>query len=235
MVMEPGRLAGAIELMDLPNTDPAELAHTLADLAWINRWLGGLRLVRLHLAPFLQETAGPIRILDVGTGDADVPRAIAQWGRRTGVAVDIEAIDHHEQIVRLARQASVSYPEIHIRQGDAMALPYPERSFNIVLASLFLHHMEGEAQVHLLRELYRVTDQVVLVNDLRRGYWPFLVTWATLHLVSRSRLVHHDGPLSVRRGFLPGELLTLAHRADWERACVLRHVFFRLALLGKKV
>ncbi len=235
MVMESGRLAGAIELMDLPDVDPGELAHTLADLAWINRWLGGLRLVRLHLGPFLHETAGPIRILDVGTGDADVPRAIVQWGRRTGVAADIEAIDHHEQIVRLARQASASYPEIHIRQGDALALPYPERSFTIVLASLVLHHMEGEEQIRLLRELYRVADRVVLVSDLRRGCWPFLVTWATLHLVSRSRLVHHDGPLSVRRGFLPGELLTLARRAGWERASVLQHVFFRLALIGEKV
>ena len=234
MVMEPGRLAGAIELMDLPNTDPAELAHTLADLAWINRWLGGLRLVRLHLAPFLHETAGPIRILDVGTGDADVPRAIAQWGRSTGVSVDIEAIDHHAPIVQLARQASSSYPEVRIRQVDALALPYPAGSFTIVLASLVLHHMEGEEQVGLLRELYRVARRAVLVNDLRRGNWAFLVTWAALHVVSRNRLIHHDGPVSVRRGFLPGELLSLAHRAGWERASVSQHVFFRLALVGEK-
>lgn len=235
MVMETGRLAGAIELMDLPDADPGELAHTLTDLAWINRWLGGLRLIREHLAPILRGSAAPIRILDVGTGYADVPRAIARWGRRMGLSVEIEGIDHHEQIVRLARQASTSYPEVRIRKGDAMALPYPERSFDIVLASLLLHHMEGEAQVRLLRELYRVADQVVLVNDLRRGYWPFVVAWGTLHLVSRNRLIHHDGPLSVRRGFLPGELLTLARRAGWQRASVSRHVFFRLALVGRKV
>jgi len=234
MVIRPERLAGAIELMDLPNADPGELAHSLADLAWINRWLGGLRLIGTHLASFLHGAAAPIRILDVGTGYADVPRAIARWGRRAGLPVEIEGMDHHEHIVRLARQASGSYPEIRICQADAMALPYPEGSFHIVLASLVLHHMEGEAQVRLLAELHRVASQVVLVNELRRGSWPFLVTWGALHALTTNRLTRHDGPLSVRRGFLPEELMVLARRAGWGRVKVSRHLFFRLALVGQK-
>ena len=121
--MGPDRLAGAIELMELPDADPGELAHTLTDLAWINRWLGGMRLIHAHLPSFLDGTAAPIRILDVGTGYADVPRAIARWGRRMGLPVEIEGVDHHDRILALARQASATYPEIRIRQGDAMALP----------------------------------------------------------------------------------------------------------------
>jgi len=234
MVMTPGRLIGALELMDLPDANPSELARTLNDLAWINRRLGGMRLIHAHLASFLDDHAGPMRILDVGTGYADVPRAIARWGRRIGLPVEIEAVDHHDGILALARHASPAYPEIRIRQGDAMALPFPGGSFDIVLASLVLHHMEGEEQVRLLRELYRVARRAVLVNDLRRGAWPFLVTWAALHVVSRSRLTHHDGPLSVRRGFLPGELLDLAREAGWKRTRVSRHAFFRLALVGEK-
>lgn len=234
MVMGPDRLAGAIEMMDLPDADPAELARTLSDLAWINRWLGGVRLIRAHLPSLLDGTGASIRILDVGTGYADVPRAIARWGRRWGLPVEIEGVDHHEQIVRLARQRSTAYPEIRIRNADALSLPYREGSFDIVIASLVLHHMEGEDQVRLLRELYRVARRAVLVNDLRRGYWPFVVTWASLHVLSRSRLILHDGPLSVRRSFLRAELLALARRAGWERARVSHHAFFRLALVGEK-
>lgn len=234
MVMGPDRLAGAIELMELPDADPDELARTLNDLAWINRWLGGMRLIHAHLPSFLDGPAAPIRILDVGTGYGDIPRAIARWGRRLGLPVEIEGVDHHDRILALARQASATYPEIRIRQGDAMALPYPDGSFDVVLASLILHHMEGERQVQLLRELSRVARRAVLVNDLRRGYWPFVVTWASLRVISRSRFIHHDGPLSVRRGFLPEELLALAGKAGWERARVSRHAFFRLALVGEK-
>ena len=204
MVMGPDRLAGAIEMMDLPDADPAELARTLRDLAWINRWLGGRRLVRRHLSRLLEDRATSLRILDVATGYADIPRAIVRWGRRRDLSIEIEAVDHHDQILRLARQSERSL------SGD----PHPQRRrpvpslsrgrFDIVLASLVLHHMEGEDQVRLLRELYRVARRAVLVNDLRRGHWPFLVTWASLHALSRSRLILHDGPLSVRRGFLPG-------------------------------
>ncbi|MBI4840745.1 MAG: methyltransferase domain-containing protein [candidate division NC10 bacterium] len=232
--MGPGRLVGATELMDLPGADQDELARTLKDLAWINRWLGGTRLIRTELPSLFYGLRGPIRILDVATGYADIPRAIIGWGRRRHLAIQVEGLDHHNEILQLARQASAAYPEIHLRQGDALALPYPDRSFDIVLASLILHHMEGEEQVRLLRELYRVARRAVLVNDLRRGRWAFLLTWASLHVVSRSRLIHHDGPLSVRRGFLPEELLALAGEAGWAGAHVSRHPFFRLALVGEK-
>ena len=229
------RLVGVTELMELPSADPGELARTLEDLAWINRWLGGTRLLHSHLESLFTNLPSPIQILDVATGYADIPRAIARWGRRRSLPIEIEAIDSHAQILELARQASQGYPEIHIRQGDALNLPYPDGSFDVVLASLILHHTEGEAQARLLRELYRVARVAVVVNDLRRGRWPFLVTWMSLRLISRSRVIHHDGPVSVRRGFLAGELLALAREAGWPQARVSRHAFFRLALIGEKM
>jgi 2-polyprenyl-3-methyl-5-hydroxy-6-metoxy-1,4-benzoquinol methylase len=233
MVATPGRLIGATELMDLPAANPGELTQTLRHLAWINRYLGGVRLVRGHLAWLLPRLPAAIRILDVATGFADIPRAIVRWGRHRGLRVEVEALDRHQQILELARRESIAYPEVRFRHGDALTLPYPDASFDVVLASLILHHMDGEDQVRLLRELYRVARRVVLVNDLRRGRWPFLITWAALHVVSGNRLIHYDGPLSVRRGFLPGELMALAREAGWARSRVSRHAFFRLALIGE--
>lgn len=230
MVTCPGRLTGVIERMDRPEVDPEELARTLADLARINRLFGATRLVLDHFVTLLPALPAPVRILDVGTGYADLPRTIARWARQRGLGVQIDALDHHGGIRGWAAQACAEYQEIRLREGDALALPYPDRSMDVVLASQLLHHMEGEEPVRLLRELRRVARRAVLVGDLRRGAWPFGATWMALHLVSRSPLIRHDGPLSIRRGFRPAELLELARTAGWTAPQVVRHPFFRLAL-----
>jgi ubiquinone/menaquinone biosynthesis C-methylase UbiE len=237
MVKAPGRLAAAVELMDLPGTDMGERDHALRDLARFNRLFGGTRVILAHLAPLLsppRTVPAPIRILDVATGYGDIPRAIAQWARQLGLPVEIEALDHQGGIAELAARASADFPEIRVHAGDALNLSYPDESFDVVFASQVLHHMEGEDQGRLLSGLYRVARRAALVSDLLRGRWPFVVTWAGVHLFSRSRLIRHDGPLSIRRGFLAEELMAMAREAGWRRARVARHIFFRLVLVGRK-
>ncbi len=234
MVTPPGRLVGASELMESPDVELRELGQALRGLEGINRSLGGLRLIRSQLAPLLPVSPAPLRILDVGTGFADIPRALVRWARRGGFPVEVEAVDRHAGILELAGRACAGYPEIRLHRADALALPFPDGSFDIVLASLILHHMEGSDPIRFLREVDRVACRAVIVNDLRRGRWPFVVTWASLRLLSRSRIHHHDGPVSIRRSFLPQELLDLALAAGWTDPRVSRHAFFRLALVERK-
>ena len=233
MVTAPPRLTGVIERMDRPDVDPAALDGALRDLARINRLFGGTRVVLDHLAPLLSGLPSPIRILDVGTGYADVPRAIVRRARRLGAAVRIDALDYHAGIRRRAAHACVGYPEIRLRGANALALPYPDRTVDVVLASQVLHHMEGDEPVRLLREMHRVARHAVLVSDLRRGGWPHAVTRVALLLLSRNPLIRHDGPLSIRRGFTAPELAALAIAADWKTPRVVRGAFFRLVLVER--
>jgi 2-polyprenyl-3-methyl-5-hydroxy-6-metoxy-1,4-benzoquinol methylase len=231
MVTTPPRLTGAAEQMDQPDLDPAERLRALQHLARVNSLFGGTRVV-LDLLPRLCDgLPTPIRLLDVGTGYADIPRAIVRWARRRGQPMEIEAVDRDPATVALAARACAAYPEIRLRHGDALALPFDSRSFDLVLASQILHHLEGTEPVRLLRELARVARYRILINDLRRGAWPLAVTWAALHLVSRSPVIRHDGPLSIRRGYVATELEALAEAAGWTAPRVLRRAFFRLALL----
>jgi SAM-dependent methyltransferase len=143
----------------------------------------------------------------------------------------VDALDHHGGVRSEAAEACVQYPEIRLREGDALALPCADRSADLVIASQILHHMEGDQLVQFLRELRRVARHGVVVGDLRRGVWPFLVTWVALRAFSRSPLIRHDGPMSIRRGFLGTELLGLAKTAGWTAPRVFRHACFRLALV----
>jgi hypothetical protein len=228
------RLTPARELMDAPGLDPAVLRRTLTDLAWINRVLGGSRVVLHELAPLVGGLPSPVRILDVGTGYADIPRAIVRWARRRGIAVEIEALDRNPEIVGLARDACREYPEVRVHVGDALALLHGAGAADVAVASLLLHHMESDEPVRLLRGLHRAASRVVIVNDLRRGWLPLAATWAGLRLLSGEPLIRHDGPLSVRRAFTPGEALALARQAGWARARVSRYPLFRMALVTEK-
>jgi len=233
MVTTPPRLTGAAERMDEPDLDPRELVRALGTLARINRLFGGTRVIFHHLPGLCDGLSAPVRILDVGTGYADIPRAIVRWARRRGRPVEITALDRHPGTLAVAGRACADYPEIDLQRGDALQLPFPPRSFDVVLASQILHHLEGTESVDLLRELARVARYGILVHDLRRGVLPFAATWVVLHLVSRSPVIRHDGPLSIRRGYMATELDALARAAGWKAWRVSRHAFFRLALLER--
>ena len=127
MVLE--RLTGREELMDLPGADPAELLEALRHLARINRYLGGVRLVTGQLPRLLLGAVPPIRILDVGTGYADIPRAIVDWARNRGLEVEIVALERREETVEIAARACASYPEIRVEKGATRsAEPTPKSS-----------------------------------------------------------------------------------------------------------
>ncbi|MBI4545393.1 MAG: methyltransferase domain-containing protein [Gemmatimonadetes bacterium] len=227
----PPRAEHVGELLDAAVHDPLELDVTLRQIAAVNRWLGGRRALLRHLLQLLPR-ARPARILDVGTGSADLPRAIADWARRRRRPVQIVATDLHPQMLEIARRSSAAYPEITVERADALELPYPDDSYDVALLSLALHHLEGGQQIRALQELRRVARSGLLVGELERDWPNYLgARFLGATLWRRNRLVRHDAPLSVLRAFTPAELLDLARRAGLPHPRVHRHFFHRLVLV----
>jgi ubiquinone/menaquinone biosynthesis C-methylase UbiE len=225
------RLEHAVELLDAPRHDAAELEESLGQVAAVNRWLGGRRSLLAHLHELLPATGGA-SLLDCGTASGDLPRTIVEQARRRGADVRVRATDAHPQMVAIARRACAAYPEITVEQADVLALPYPDRTFDGATLAMTLHHMEGADAARSLRELARVSRRAVLVSDLERSLPNWIGALALGATVWRgNRLTRHDGPLSVRRSFTRRELLALAHEAGFTRARVYRHVPFRLILV----
>jgi SAM-dependent methyltransferase len=223
------RIEHAEELLDAPRHNLAELAESLGHVAAINRWLGGVAAILKHVRPLLRAGRN-VRILDVATGSADIPVAIAELARRRGCHVEIVATDVHPQMRELARLRCHAHPEITVQSADALQLPYAARSFHAALLSLALHHFEGREQLRVLQEMSRVSSEVVLVNDLARTRLNYLgarLLGATYW--RRNRLTRHDGPLSVLRSLTRRELQDLAQKAGLHGR-VHRHFFQRLVL-----
>lgn len=230
------RAAGA-ELMDEPGQSPAELARSLADLRGVNRWLGGTRVVLRHLPRLIAAHPQPsYRILDVGTGSADIPRAVVRWARRRGVKIEIVATDNHETTLELARENTSGDREISVESADALDLPYGDGSFDFALCSTALHHFDDEGDaVRVLRELDRVSRLGFIVNDLARSRAALLgANLLAATVWRRHPVTRHDGPLSVRRSLTPAEMRALAAKAGLRGATVYAHVPFRLALVVER-
>ena len=72
------------ELLDLNQGTLDEAAQSLRDLTRINRWLGGGAFLRKYLFKRLRslDPEKPVSVLDIGSGSATTPIAIAEWARR---------------------------------------------------------------------------------------------------------------------------------------------------------
>lgn len=226
------------ELMEDPRQDVALLRESLAELERVNRLLRGnamtLRCVRDLMAAESRASSfhTSFSVLDVCCGGADVSREIADWAQRRGFSPRIVASDISPTILGLAgERGKVTGDRSTVYAlADARDLPYPDSEFDLVNMSLSLHHfppLEAEA---VLREMRRVASTGVVVTDLYRS-WRCL---AAAHIIGRSLipglLARHDGPLSVRRSYLPREAAQLANAAGFERVLVRRIAGFRYSL-----
>jgi SAM-dependent methyltransferase len=225
------RLENAVELLDAGQHDVRELEESLDQVAEVNRLLGGRRAVWLGIRPLLEQR-GVTRVLDIGTGSADIPLDLDARARRSGLRLNIVATDKHPQMRVIAQRRVAGRPAISIGAADALALPYGNDTFDLVLLSLTLHHFERADQLRALREAARVARRAVLVNELERcraNYYGarFLAAtrWRT------NRLTRHDGPLSVQRAFTSPELRDLAAAAGLRVERLERRFFYRLLLV----
>ncbi len=203
------------ELLDGPLDDPATLSGNLRDLRRANRWLGGTRLSCRAVETLLQG-ADRARIIDVGTGAADIPLALLDSARRRGHSWHVTAVDNRREILDAALAVSPglrSPPELVLEVGDGRALPYADEAFDVGHASLVIHHLEPQDATRFLRELSRVASTGVVVNDLIRSRMTVAGAWLTSRVFTANRYTRNDAPLSARRAYTAPELRDLVHAA----------------------
>ena len=189
------RRATDIERLDEGVPDD-EALRSLADLRFVDRWLGNRRAFSAAVLPFLRAAAPP-RILAVGCGSGDVLSALrrASGARAIAVGVDLKLL-----------HLKAAPPDILRVVADARRLPFLARSFDVVTASLFLHHFDAPDLPDVLRGLYDLARRALVVNDLRRARVPYVFGRMFFKRLFRSPVSVSDGLLSIRRAFRPGEL-----------------------------
>jgi SAM-dependent methyltransferase len=221
------------ELLDRPDNPAPVLERAVRDLGAVNRWLGGRRALLRGVRPFLRAdvTAGPLHLLDVGTGGADLPLSLIAEAERVGRELTVTAVDHDPRTASIAAGLTRHEPRVRVVCADAGCPPFPPGSFDLVTASMFLHHFEHGEIVRLLTVFRRLARRAVVVNDLRRHRLPWAFIGLAARVTWRQEMFVHDAPLSVLRGFTPGELRRAARDCGADGARLERLWPFRLLLV----
>ena len=215
------------ELLDHDLGTPQEVEGILEDLWRINRFLGGVSSCLHLLERFFSRTgAHPVRILDVGAGDSRLAARLRAEFLQRGWRAEFFVVDRRSSHLALGRPSAQGLMPV---AADVLALPFRERSFEIVMCNLFFHHFSGGRAQELLHRLAAVASEAVLINDLERHWLPYLfirsAPWFT-----RSRLSRHDAPASVRQAYTRDELASLASAAGFRNFEVDRLAPFRLGM-----
>ncbi|MFG0283702.1 MAG: methyltransferase [Phycisphaerales bacterium JB039] len=229
------------EMMDDPEARPEDLQRSLAFIRIVNSRLGGVHalLTRLRRWSARWPRSRPIRLLDVGTGSADIPAAAAEWAARAGHDLQITAVDLHPATLAAAADYLDTRPEarqrIQLEQHDALRLMdrFQPGAFDYAHAGMFLHHLPEIEVLTVLRIMDRLASAGVIWNDLLRSR---LVLAATKFLTARQpEMVRHDACASVQAGFRAREALDIARRVGLDYCTVRANLLQgRFVVAGEK-
>ncbi len=225
------------ELMDQPGLDSETHRRALAALGTTNSVSRTSQVIWRGIMDECRRPEGgrPLRILDIAAGGGDVVLGITKLAARHGVAIETHGCDINPTAVEYARKsaAQAAIASAKFFQLNALVDRLPEE-YDVLMATLFLHHLTNDDAKQLLQRMAQATRRCVLIDDLCRNRLGYIYAWVGGRLLTRSHIVHTDGPLSVRAAFTVAEFRQLAHDAGLPGARFRRHWPQRFLMTWKK-
>jgi ubiquinone/menaquinone biosynthesis C-methylase UbiE len=223
------RRALQAEYFDAPDRSLEVMTGDYRRLTQVNR----LFLLSRSFKKLLPELLGEDRcrslsILDLGAGDCALGNELSRWAAGMGWNWRITNLDINPRALQLHN------PRLAVA-GSALALPFRDAAFEVVIASQMTHHFtsESEACQHF-REAWRVSKRLLLLNDLHRNLAFYLALGMVLKVAGSPTQFFSDGLLSVRKGWRLSEWRAMAAQAGIGNAKVWLYAGTRIMLAARK-
>lgn len=203
------------ELMDDLTSGGQAMDRTLNELDVINRWLGGNHVTIDGLSRLLSGTdkSRPLVVADIGCGSGEMTSLIARWGNNTGRELKVVGVDANPNIIRFAEEKCRDQRSISFKVLNVLDAEFTGQKFDVVVATLFMHHFTNRQLVDFFRSLRHQTRIGFIVNDIHRHTIALHSIRLLTALLSRSSMVKNDAPLSVRRAFTRADLVGILSEA----------------------
>ncbi|MFE3867755.1 methyltransferase domain-containing protein [Flavobacterium sp. LS2P90] len=225
------------ETMDDFSMEGEILRDALDKIAKINQLLGGnqltLRGVQKLVGSISKTTT--ISIVDVGCGNGDMLRTIADYGLKNNLNFQLIGIDANNFTVKHAQQLSQNYPNISYQCEDIFDKSFEELKYDIVLCTLTLHHFKDKEIVHLLNVFNANSNIGIVINDLHRSAIAYRLFQALCLVFRLNDMSREDGLISILRGFKKVELIHFSEKLNFSNYKIQWKWAFRYQWIISKI
>ena len=222
------------EIMDDFSLEGEELRDALDKIASINQFLGGNKLT-LQGVKKLIHTNDEITIVDLGCGNGDMLRALADFGTKNNYNFKLIGIDANAFTIDYAIKLSKEYPNISYKCEDIFSESFSQLNYDIVLCTLTLHHFKNN-QIDYLLQLFQKQARIgIVINDLHRNLIAYRAFQLICFFFRLNRMSREDGLISILRGFKKQELINFSERNQFKNYTIHWKWAFRYQWIIKKI
>ncbi len=209
-----------VEIMDNFALEGETLRVALDKISKINQLLGGNHLTLQGVKKILAKVSDSkkITIVDVGCGNGDMLRKLADYGNANNLNFELIGIDANNYSINYAEQLSSTYKNISYRCENIFDKAFNELEYDIVLCTLTLHHFKNDEIVKLITIFNKNARLGVVINDLQRSALAYRLFQALCFLFQLEEMSRNDGLISILRGFKKAELEQFAKKISLKRS-----------------
>lgn len=206
------------EIMDDFSLEGEELRAALDQIARINQLLGGNNLTLHGIKRLLKQTdiSKTITIADIGCGNGDMLRMLADFGRKNNLNFKLIGVDANDFTINYARNLSAEYPNIEYQCMDIFSEDFKTIKYDIVLCTLTLHHFSNEEILNIITTFNKNAETGIIINDLHRSKIAYRLFELICVLFNLKKMSKEDGLVSILRGFKKNELEEFSKKLNFK-------------------
>ncbi len=225
------------EIMDDFALEGEILRKALDKIAKINQLLGGNQLTLQGVQELIHniDINQQITILDVGCGNGDMLRKLADFGIKNKYNFKLIGIDANAFTINYAQKLSKNYTNISYNCEDIFDKQFSKLKYDIVLCTLTLHHFKNNEIEGLLQLFYENSKIGIIINDLQRSAISYRLFQLLCFVFRLDEMPKKDGLTSILRGFKKEELIDFSEKLKFKKYIIHWKWAFRYQWIIRKV